>query len=112
MSKKIYVGNIPFQTTEEEVRTMFGRYGEVHKVNIITDRDTGRSRGFCFVEMDGADEAIAELNGKDFGGRSLRVNEAREREGGGHDRGDRGGDRGGGRGDRGDRGGRGGGRSW
>ena len=77
--KKIYVGNISFQTTEEELRTMFSEFGEVHSVNLITDRETGRPRGFGFVEMDGADEAIAALDQKDFGGRNLTVNEARPR---------------------------------
>ena len=79
MSKKIYVGNLPFEATEEGVRELFAQYGEVTSVNIIADRETGRPRGFGFVEMEDADKAISELNDKDFGGRNLRVNEARER---------------------------------
>jgi RNA recognition motif-containing protein len=89
--KKLYVGNLNFQSTEEEIRTLFSQYGEVQSVNMITDRDTGRPRGFCFVEMEDADKAIAELNGKEFAGRSLTVNEARARE----ERGPRGGGSGG-----------------
>ncbi len=80
MVKKLYVGNLSFKSTEEEVRTLFSQFGEVQSVNMITDRDTGRPRGFCFVEMEEADKAIAELNGKEFGGRNLTVNEARARE--------------------------------
>ncbi len=80
MSKRIYVGNLPFSTNESELRDLFGTHGEVTEVNIVTDRDTGRSRGFGFVEMaSGADEAIAALNGSSMGGRSLTVNEARPR---------------------------------
>jgi RNA recognition motif-containing protein len=90
--KKLYVGNLNYKTTEEELRGLFGQYGEVHSVNLIADRDTGRPRGFGFVEMEGADEAIAALNGKDVGGRNLTVNEARARE----ERGPRGGGGGGG----------------
>ena len=80
--KKIYVGNLPFSTTEAELREAFTPFGEVHSVAVITDRETGRSRGFGFVEMDdeNADNAISELDGKDMGGRALRVNQARERE--------------------------------
>jgi cold-inducible RNA-binding protein len=78
--KKLYVGNLSFTSTEEEVRGLFSQIGEVHSVNIITDRETGRPRGFCFVEMENADQAIADLNGKEFGGRKLTVNEARSRE--------------------------------
>lgn len=83
--KKIYVGNLPWSTTEADLRDLFSRYGDVHSAAVITDRETGRSRGFGFVELDGndADNAIAELDGRDFGGRSLRVNEAREKRGGG-----------------------------
>ena len=78
MKKKLYVGNLSFQTTETELRELFGQSGPVETVRIITDRDTGRSKGFGFVEMeDGADHAISQLNGKDFNGRSLTVNEAR-----------------------------------
>lgn len=79
--KKIYVGNLPFSATEDEVRDLFAEYGEVVSAKLITDRETGRPRGFGFVEMSAehADEAIKALDGKDFGGRSLRVNEARPR---------------------------------
>ena len=78
MSKKIYVGNLPFSASDDEVRTMFSEYGTVESVNLITDRDTGRPRGFGFVEMaDGADEAIQALHQKEMGGRRLNVNEAR-----------------------------------
>jgi RNA recognition motif-containing protein len=78
MSKKLYVGNLSFQTTESELKELFGRAGTVETVRIITDRDTGRSKGFGFVEMEaGADKAIADINGKEFNGRALTVNEAR-----------------------------------
>ncbi len=80
MVKKLYVGNLNFKTTEDEVRSLFAAYGEVQSVNMIMDRDTGRPRGFCFVEMENADAAISELNGKEIGGRALTVNEARARE--------------------------------
>ena len=80
MSTKIYVGNLPFTASDAEVRTMFGEFGTVESVSLITDRDTGRPRGFGFVEMSsGADEAIRALNSKDMDGRSLKVNEARPR---------------------------------
>lgn len=81
---KIYVGNLPFSATEEEIRQLFAQYGTVQSVSLITDRDTGRPRGFGFVEMSGADasRAIQNLNGKNMGGRPLRVNEAQERQGG------------------------------
>ena len=81
MSKKLYVGNLPFSTNEDEVRDLFAPYGEVQSVNLIVDRETGRLRGFGFVEMneEGATSAMEALNGKDFGGRDLRVNEAQER---------------------------------
>jgi RNA recognition motif-containing protein len=80
MSKKIYVGNLPFSASDDEVRELFEQYGSVESVNLITDRETGRPRGFGFVEMsDGADEAIEALNQTDMGGRSLNVNEARPR---------------------------------
>ncbi len=80
--KKLYLGNLPFTATEDEVREMLGAFGPVHSVALPTDRDTGRPRGFGFAEMDddGATKAIAGLDGTDFGGRSLRVNEARPRE--------------------------------
>jgi RNA recognition motif-containing protein len=78
---KLYVGNLPFDATEDEVRQLFEAHGEVHQVSLITDRDTGRPRGFGFVEMDdsAANAAMSALNGADFGGRALNVNEARER---------------------------------
>ncbi len=82
MAKNIYVGNLSFDSTEEGMRSLFEQYGNVHSAKIITDRDTGRSRGFGFVEMDSeaADAAIAALNGYELDGRPLRVNEARPRE--------------------------------
>lgn len=82
MSKNIYVGNLPWSSTEEEVRAAFEAYGEVSSVKLIEDRETGRPRGFGFVEMDdaGAAEAIKNLDGQDFGGRNLKVNEAKPRE--------------------------------
>jgi RNA recognition motif-containing protein len=81
MSKRIYVGNLPFSATDEEIRTLFGEYGTVESVSLITDRDTGRPRGFGFVEMsNGADEAIQALHQTDMGGRTLNVNEARPRQ--------------------------------
>jgi cold-inducible RNA-binding protein len=86
MNKRIYVGNLPFSTTESDLESLFAQHGAVASVRVITDRETGRSRGFAFVEMgdaSAADEAIRALNGRDMGGRPLRVNEAREREGGG-----------------------------
>lgn len=101
--KNIFVGNLSFNTAEEELRQLFAPYGQVDRVSILTDRETGRSRGFAFVEMTNNEEgekAIAGLNGKEVGGRTINVNEARpkaERPSGG----------GGGRSDRGDRGDRG-----
>ena len=92
MAQKLYVGNLPFNTTEGSVRDLFAQHGEVHSVNLITDRETGRPRGFAFVEMDNADAAIKALDGVEFEGRNLKVNEARERGSGGG-----GGHRGGGR---------------
>ena len=82
MSKKLYVGNLPFSTNEDEIRDLFAAYGDVESVNLIIDRETGRLRGFGFVEMneEGASAAMEALNGKDFGGRDLRVNEAQERQ--------------------------------
>jgi RNA recognition motif-containing protein len=78
MKKKLYVGNLSFQTTETELKELFSRSGPVETVRIITDRDTGRSKGFAFIEMEeGADDAIAQLNGKEFNGRVLTVNETR-----------------------------------
>jgi len=80
---KLYVGNLPFSATEESVRALFAPHGTVEKVSLINDRDTGRPRGFGFVEMANADAARATqaLNGKDFEGRALRVNEAEDRGG-------------------------------
>ncbi len=94
---KIYVGNLPFSATEDEVRELFGQHGTVESVALINDRDTGRPRGFGFVEMQRADaqKAIQALNGFNMGGRPLRVNEAQERSGGGGGRGPRGGGGGG-----------------
>ena len=93
LSKKIYVGNLPWSTTEAELEQMFAEHGSVESVRIITDRETGRSRGFAFVEMsDGdADTAMQALDGRDMGGRALRVNEAQERGAGGGGGGGRGG---------------------
>jgi RNA recognition motif-containing protein len=81
---RIYVGNLPFSASEDEVRKLFAEYGTVESVSLTTDRDTGRPRGFAFVDMSAADaaRAIQNLNGKSMGGRPLRVNEARERKGG------------------------------
>lgn len=110
MTKKLYVGNLGYDVTEEQLRELFAQFGSVQSVTIITDRFTGRSKGFAFVEMEGASEAqtaISNLNGTDLNGRPLKVDEARPqapRAGGregdrgrGGERG-RGGDRGGGRG--------------
>lgn len=82
MSKKLYVGNLSFDATEDQVREMFAEHGAVESVAMITDRDTGRFRGFCFVEMEtsAANAAIKALDGKDIDGRDLRVNEAKPRE--------------------------------
>ncbi len=79
---KIYVGNLPFTSTEQELEELFGQYGPVSRANIVTDRDTGRSRGFGFVEMESQADgqaAIDALNGQEWGGRTLTVNEARPR---------------------------------
>ncbi|HEX8633209.1 MAG TPA: RNA-binding protein [Pyrinomonadaceae bacterium] len=106
MGTKLYVGNLSFRTTGDELRDLFAQAGEVESASVIEDRETGRSRGFGFVEMatpEGAAAAIEQFNGKDLGGRALTVNEARPRE----DRGGGGG--GGGRGGYGGGGGRGGG---
>jgi RNA recognition motif-containing protein len=89
---KLYVGNLPFTATEEAVRALFAPHGSVDKVSLITDRETGRARGFGFVEMSNADasRAIQALNGKDFEGRTLKINEAQDRDrGGGGGRGPR-----------------------
>jgi RNA recognition motif-containing protein len=81
MSKNLYVGNLPFQTTADDLVEAFGQYGTVVRAQVIEDRDTGRSRGFGFVEMsEGADQAIANLDGAQYQGRTLTVNEARPRE--------------------------------
>lgn len=90
---KLYVGNLPFSATDDSVRALFASHGTVEKVSLISDRDTGRPRGFGFVEMSNADasRAMQALNGTDFEGRSLKVNEAQERERSGN--GGRGGNR-------------------
>lgn len=82
MSKKIYVGNLPFSSTEADLKDVFGRHGTVESVSIITDRETGRPRGFAFVEMEEANaaaDAIRALDGSDLGGRDIKVNEAQGR---------------------------------
>lgn len=95
MGRRIYVGNLPFNTDEEQLKTLFEEGGRhVETVKIVTDRDTGRSRGFAFVEMASDEEAaaaITALNGRDFGGRALTVSEARERPARGGPGADRGG---------------------
>jgi RNA recognition motif-containing protein len=81
MRKNLYVGNLPFNTTSDDLRDAFGQYGTVSRAQVVSDRETGRSRGFGFVEMeDGGDAAIDALNGTEFQGRTLTVNEARPRE--------------------------------
>src|SRR6185436_7322411 len=97
MSTKLYVGNLAFQTTNQELQQLFGQAGTVQSASVVEDRDTGRSRGFAFVEMSSEEEAtsaIEQFNGKEVGGRALKVNEAKPRE-----------NRGGGRGFRDNRGG-------
>jgi cold-inducible RNA-binding protein len=111
MSIKLYVGNLSFNTSSDDLRDLFSQAGTVETANVVEDRDTGRSRGFGFVEMASKEEgnaAIQQLNGKEVGGRALNVNEARPREdrGGGGGRGGFGGNRGGGGGNRGGGGGR------
>jgi RNA recognition motif-containing protein len=98
MAKKLYVGNLTYDTSEDDLVELFSQYGEVLSAQVIIDRDTNRSKGFAFVEMgSGADEAINALSGRDFKGRDLTVNEARPREDrGGGGRGGYGGGRGGG----------------
>ena len=108
--KNIFVGNLSFNTNEDELRQAFESYGQVDRVSILTDRDTGRSRGFGFVEMtsdEDGEKAIAALNGSQIGGRTINVNEARPKAerssfggGGGRGRGDRDARGGGGRRDR------------
>jgi len=86
LSSKLYVGNLSFDSTEADLKDLFGRYGTVESVAVITDRETGRPRGFGFVEMseaNAAQDAIRALDGTDFGGRSIKVNEAQDRRGGG-----------------------------
>ena len=83
MAQKLYVGNLPFTATEDQLRELFGEFGTVQSAQIIMDRETGRPRGFGFVEMDNADAAIQALNQKPFGGRDLTVNLAKARESGG-----------------------------
>jgi RNA recognition motif-containing protein len=97
---KLYVGNLPYNTTEEDLRNLFSQYGNVDNVAVVTDRDTGRSRGFGFVEYTDDNEArnaISALSGQEYGGRALTVNEARPKTGGGGGRGGYGGGGGGGR---------------
>ena len=117
MSMKLYVGNLAFQTSSQDLQELFAKAGTVESANVVEDRDTGRSRGFGFVEMSSREEgeaAIQQFNGKEFNGRNLTVNEARPREergnrgGGGGGRGGFGGNRGGGGGYGGNRGGGGG----
>jgi RNA recognition motif-containing protein len=81
MAKRIYVGNLPYGSTEQDLRELFEKHGTVNSVDVLVDRDTGRSRGFGFVEMEDADadKAIQALNGYKLDGRPLRINEARER---------------------------------
>ena len=86
MSKKIYIGNLSFSSTEDDLKDAFGRHGAVESVAIITDRETGRPRGFAFVEMEeasAASDAIRALDGSDLGGRNIKVNEAQGRRDGG-----------------------------
>jgi len=92
MTQNVYVGNLSYDTTEEKLRTLFGEYGEVESVRLITDRDTGRSKGFAFVEMStegAAQEAITALNGQEVDGREIRVDKAQPRREGGMGGGDR-----------------------
>ena len=94
--KNLFVGNMSFQTTESDLQTLFQPFGQVTRIHIVMDRETGRARGFAFVEMPNDDEAtkaIAALDGKDFGGRNLKVNEARPKTEGGPRSGPRGGKR-------------------
>jgi RNA recognition motif-containing protein len=86
MGKKLFVGNLSFNTTSADLESLFGEMGTCESATVVTDRDTGRSRGFGFVEMSSAseaDKAISSLNGRDVGGRQINVSEARAREGGG-----------------------------
>jgi RNA recognition motif-containing protein len=82
LSKKLYVGNLPFTSSEDELRQLFERHGSVDSIHVVTDRQTGRPRGFAFVEMDeerGAKDAIRALDDSELGGRNIRVNEAQDR---------------------------------
>ena len=86
MGKKLFVGNLSFDTTSEDLEALFSEMGTIESATVVTDRDTGRSRGFGFVEMSSAseaDKAISSLNGRDVGGRQINVSEARAREAGG-----------------------------
>jgi RNA recognition motif-containing protein len=99
MGKRLYVGNLSFQATQQDLEELFGRIGPTTSVAVITDRNTGQSRGFGFVEMESADDAaraISELDGQELKGRALRINEAREDSRGGGGGGGGGGYRGGG----------------
>jgi RNA recognition motif-containing protein len=101
MGRRLYVGNLSFNTTELELRDVFSQHGTVAETKMVMDRETGRPRGFAFVEMGSdaeAKQAIDQLNGRELGGRALTVNEAQERSGGGGGRGGGGGGGGGGRG--------------
>lgn len=96
LTKKLYVGNLPFTTTEDELRDLFEQHGKTESVAVITDRETGRARGFAFVEMEdeaSAEKAMRALDGNDMGGRTLRVNEANDRGRGGRPGGGGGGGR-------------------
>jgi cold-inducible RNA-binding protein len=98
MGKRLYVGNLSYDTSEADLREAFATAGNVSEVKVVMDRDTGRPRGFAFVEMstdNEAQQAISQLNGRDLGGRTLKVNEARESTGGGGGGGGRGGGGGG-----------------
>jgi len=89
MAQKLYVGNLPFSATEDQLRELFAKHGSVHSAQIVTDRDTGQPRGFAFVEMDNADEAIKNLDNQPFEGRNLKVNIAKNKPSGGESRGRR-----------------------
>ncbi|NLG16414.1 MAG: RNA-binding protein [Fibrobacter sp.] len=82
MSQKLYIGNLPYRTTESDIRKFFAKYEPIHSVALISDRESGRSRGFGFIELEdqNADSAIAELSDSMFGGRNLRISRARDRE--------------------------------